>query len=64
MAINQDKVARFKAANAASPVVYGSALSDRGGCYYRLDDGSKFRLTRDECGAVGYPRWKLEEVQS
>jgi hypothetical protein len=57
-----EKAKRFIAANAESPVVYGSAQGPAGkptGCYYRLANGQTFRLTSAECGQVGMPRWKL-----
>lgn len=48
------KVASFLAANAKSPVVYGSVLSlQRGGAHYRLKDGTTFELNRKECQAIG-----------
>ncbi|CAB4137249.1 hypothetical protein UFOVP319_18 [uncultured Caudovirales phage] len=59
MPINQDKVRKFQEANAASPVVFGSAQRVRGGVYYRLADGKRFRLTRDECAEIGCPLWSL-----
>jgi hypothetical protein len=49
------KADRFIAANAKSPVVYGSCDAD--GCTYRLADGSRWQLNRNDCQAVGHPRW-------
>jgi hypothetical protein len=66
------KAALFLAANARSPVVYGSVLTDprwRGdgpppsrGCYYRLADGKTFRLGLADCRAVVAPRWAFEDA--
>lgn len=51
----------FMRANKESAVVYGSVIDVAGttgrGCYYRLENGKTFRLTRNDCRAVGHPRW-------
>ncbi len=62
------KAKQFLAANRRSPVVYGSVIAcprrkqENGaplavGCYYRLDDGSTFRLNRRDLLFVPMPRW-------
>ncbi len=50
----------FIAANKRSPVVSGSAIGKGGeGAYYTLANSKTFKLSRDDCAAVGHPRWKL-----
>ena len=51
-----DKARAFMAANAKSPVVYGSAQPGGGG-YYRLQDGSTFRLSLYDCRSTPQPKW-------
>lgn len=56
-----EQVKDFIAANDKSPVIEGSVLSLKdGGAIYELEDGTYFKLTRDECRALseGYPKWK------
>jgi len=53
-----ERAKEFVEANAKSPVVYGSAIGNGGkGAYYRLANGQRFRLNREDCAAVGMPRW-------
>lgn len=52
----------FARHNAASPVVYGSALGPDGnpsGCFYRLANDKTFTLSSAECRMVE-PRWIFE----
>jgi hypothetical protein len=49
------KASRFLAANAHSPVVYGSVEAHS--CTYRLADGSTWTFQRREASALGHPRW-------
>lgn len=53
---------QFVAANALSPVVYGSVIGNGGrGAVYRLANDLAFRLTANDCRAVAVsgaePRW-------
>lgn len=49
---------KFVAANALSPVVYGSVVGSGGrGAVYRLANGLAFTLSAAECRAVGEIRW-------
>ena len=48
----------FLEANAASPVVFGSAYPGRG-AYYRLKDGRRFRLTIYDVRSLPMPKWDL-----
>lgn len=58
---SERKIEEFKAANAQSPVVYGSVIGRGGeGCIYRLADERVFKLTARECELVGVPRWAFE----
>ena len=48
----------FLAANAQSPVVYGSVKGRGGaGCIYRLADDTLFDLSALDCHYIGHPRW-------
>lgn len=58
-----DKAKAFMAANAKSPVVYGSAQPG-GGAYYRLRDGSKWRLSLYDCRSTPQPDWGLSQEQA
>jgi ribosomal protein L24E len=50
--------AAFVAANKRSAVVFGAAIGQGGqGAIYVLRNGKSFRLTADECAAIGMPRW-------
>lgn len=56
------KARNFLEANRRSPVVYGSVIDDGGkGCFYRLADGSIFRLSSADCRCVGHPRWAHQQ---
>lgn len=52
------KAQAFAAANAESPVVFGSAQKN-GGAYYRLADGRSFRLSLHDCRSLLAPTWRL-----
>jgi hypothetical protein len=53
-----DRAKAFAAANEKSPVVYGSAQKGGGG-YYRLKDGSRFRLSLYDCRSLPVPKWDI-----
>lgn len=57
---DKSKAAEFKAANAKSPVVSGSAIGKGGeGCVYTLKDRSVWRLNAADCSTIGLPKWDL-----
>ena len=55
---------KFVEANKISPVVAGQVLDlQRGGAIYTLENGLRFKLSRDECREAAkitgeMPRWK------
>lgn len=51
------KAEEFLRANKGSPVVEGYVI-EGGGARYRLQNGSTYILTLDECREVGALRWK------
>lgn len=58
------RAAEFHTANRLSPVVYGSVLGqvpdNIKGAYYRLANGSTFKLTVADCRSLpGTPRWAI-----
>lgn len=55
------RAAAFMAANAQSPVVSGEAFPS-GGAHYRLEDGSEYKLTLEDCRSMPMPRW-LHDVR-
>lgn len=53
--------AAFVEANRKSPVVSGAVIGRGGrGCRYTLADGRTFRLSSEDCKAIGKPDWANE----
>lgn len=55
------RAAEFIEANKNSPVVYGSGNPSQNRAYYRLKDGSRWRLTTKDCQSMPYPKWDIPE---